>query len=61
LAIKSNQLHFGLGSGTVSKISVTIPGGESVGRFEGSWRNTTLLLDVSRKSPKQARTIEAWQ
>jgi len=61
LAIKSNQLHFGLGSGTVSKISVTIPGGESVASFEGSWRNTTLLLDVSKKSPKQPRTIEAWQ
>jgi hypothetical protein len=60
LATKSNQLHFGLGARTASRIAITLPGGQSIG-FEGPWRDVALLVDVSSKSPKAPQTIGAWK
>jgi hypothetical protein len=60
LVTGSNQLHFGLGSHAAIRIGITLPGGQSAG-FEGPWHNAALLLDLSKKSPKEPRTIASWR
>ncbi|MDQ7780673.1 MAG: CRTAC1 family protein [Planctomycetota bacterium] len=61
-SVNANQLHFGLGAGSVAEIKVIFPGKEELvfkGR-PGPWKNTSLLVDVSKKSQRQPRVVKPW-